>query len=73
MDKRTQSLIFLVCLLAVTLAFGYVIAAPFLKPVAFAAILAIAAFPMHERVQRKIGTPGWAALVSTWFHSPCCF
>ena len=65
MDKRTQALIFLVCLLAVTLAFGYVIAAPFLKPVAFAAILAIAAFPMHERVQGKIPKPGWAALVST--------
>ena len=65
MDKKTRVLIFLLSLLAVTLAFAYVIAEPFLKPVAFAAIIAIAAFPLHERVQKKIAKPGWAALAST--------
>jgi predicted PurR-regulated permease PerM len=65
LDKKTRVLIFLLTLLAVALAFAYVIAEPFLKPVAFAAILAIAAFPLHERVQREIKKPGWAAFVST--------
>jgi len=65
LNKKTQALVFLVSLLAVTLAFAYVILAPFLRPVAFAAILAIAAFPLHEKVQRKFRKPGWAALVTT--------
>jgi predicted PurR-regulated permease PerM len=51
--------------LAVTLAFTYVIPEPFLKPIAFAAILAIAAYPLHERVQKEIKSPGWAAFMST--------
>lgn len=65
MDKKTRVLIFLLSLLAVTLAFTYVISEPFLKPVAFAAILAIAAYPLHERVQKEIKSPGWAAFMST--------
>lgn len=65
MDKKTRVLIFLLSVLALTLAFAYVIAKPFLKPVAFAAILAIAAFPLHERVQKEFKRPGLAALTTT--------
>jgi predicted PurR-regulated permease PerM len=65
LDKKTRILVFLLILLAITLAFAYVIAKPFLKPVAFAAILAIAAFPLHERVQKRVKGSGWAAFVTT--------
>src|ERR1035438_919089 len=64
-EKRT-TILFLVALLAIVLGFTYVITEPFLKPFAFAIILAVVFYPVHERILGWTKhRPGSAALLST--------
>ncbi len=55
-------LFFLIGLLAYLV---YLVLAPFLVPLAWAAILVVFAFPLHRRVQRRIAGPSRAALATT--------
>ncbi len=65
MTKKTIGLIFLVSLAAIALYLSYKIAEPFLKPILFALVLAIAFHPVHIRVHKRIRNANLAALVST--------
>jgi len=64
-EKRT-TILFLLALLLIVLGFTYVITEPFLKPFAFAIILAVVFYPVHERLLGWTKhRPGSAALLST--------
>lgn len=64
-SKRT-TIIFLSVLLLVALALAFVITRSFLKPFAFAIILAVVFYPFHEHVLRRMKRQaGRASLVST--------
>jgi predicted PurR-regulated permease PerM len=65
MEKKNLVLIFLLIVLLIALLMAYRIALPFLKPVAFASILAISVYPLHKRLTQRVKWPGVAALVST--------
>jgi len=64
-SKRT-TIIFLSALLLIALALSFVITRPFLKPFAFAIILAVVFYPAHEHIlrwnKRRVGS---SALLST--------
>lgn len=62
--KRTTS-IFLLALAAISLYLCYVIARPFLNPVFFAIVIAIAFYPVHARILNAVRNANSAALVST--------
>ncbi len=64
-SKRT-TIIFLTALLLIVLALAIVIAHSFVRPVAFAIILAVVFYPLHERVLRQVKQKaGTASLIST--------
>ncbi|HKV23066.1 MAG TPA: AI-2E family transporter [Candidatus Acidoferrum sp.] len=63
--KNRTTTVFLLGLIAVALYLCYVLISPFLKPVAFSAILAILFFPMHSRIRRRIRNRTASALIST--------
>ena len=63
--KRT-TIIFLAVLLLIVLALTFVITQSFLRPLAFAIILAVVFYPLHERILRRLKRKaGTAALIST--------
>jgi predicted PurR-regulated permease PerM len=43
----------------------YVMARPFMEPVAFAAVMAIVFHPLHDRIRRRVRGPNLAALLAT--------
>lgn len=62
--KRT-TLLFLACLSAVAVAFCFLLLAPFLKAVIFAAVLAIIFYPLHARIRQRTRSRDLAAAMST--------
>src|SRR5271167_2611328 len=66
MHSKRTTIIFLSVLLLIALALSFVITQSFLKPFAFAIILAIVSYPLHERLlqwnKRRVGS---SALLST--------
>jgi predicted PurR-regulated permease PerM len=65
MITRRSTLIFLLTLAAVSLFLCYLLFQPFIFPLISATVIAIVFYPMHARVQRRIGNPSLAALVTT--------
>ncbi len=66
MNTKRATIIFLSALLLIVLGLAFVITQSFLKPIAFAIILAVVFYPLHERiVQWNKGRPGGSALLST--------
>ncbi len=66
MHSKRTTIIFLSVLLLIALGLSFVITSSFLKPFAFAIILAVVVYPLHERLlrwnKRRVGS---SALVST--------
>ncbi len=52
MNSKRTTIVFLAVLVLLVLALAIVITWPFLKPFAFAVILAVVFYPVHERVLR---------------------
>src|SRR6202142_4201149 len=66
MNAKRTTIAFLLTLLLIVLGLTFVITQSFLEPFAFAIILAIVFYPLHERVLRRMKRrPGSAALIST--------
>jgi predicted PurR-regulated permease PerM len=66
MNSKRATIIFLSVLLLIALGLTFVITRSFLEPFAFAIILAVVFYPMHERIlQRNHRRPGRSALLST--------
>jgi predicted PurR-regulated permease PerM len=64
LNKRV-TLIFLLTLTAISLYLSYLLFRPFLSPMLSALVIGIVFFPVHSRMQRLIGSPSLAALLST--------
>ena len=67
MNTKRATIIFLSALLLIVLVLAFVITRSFLKPIAFAIILAVVFYPLHERILRwKSWAVGqFSALMST--------
>lgn len=66
MKSKRTTLIFLLVLLLAVAAVAFAITRSFLRPVAFAIILAVVFYPLHEHMLRWLkGRRGWASLLST--------
>jgi predicted PurR-regulated permease PerM len=66
MNSKRTTIFFLAALLVLVLLLAIVITGPFLKPFAFAVILAVVFQPLHERVLRITKQRhAWGALIST--------
>ena len=66
MNSRRNTIVFLVTLVLVALVLSFMITRPFLKPFAFAVILAIVFYPIQRYMLRFTkGRRGWSALLST--------
>jgi predicted PurR-regulated permease PerM len=66
MNNKRTTIVFLMALLLIVLGLSFVITRPFLSPFAFAIILAIIFYPLHERVLRRVKQrAGTASLIST--------
>jgi predicted PurR-regulated permease PerM len=65
MNGNRSTFAFLAALTAVAVFFCYLLAAPFLKPIAFSFILAIVVYPAHARLRRWIHNRNVAAFLST--------
>ena len=66
MNSKRTTIIFLSVLLLIVLGLAFVITQSFLKPFAFAIILAVVFYPLHERILRwNKGRPAGSALLST--------
>ena len=66
MNTKRTTIIFLATLVILVLGLAVIITRPFLQPFAFAVILAVVFFPIHERVLRAFKKRrGLASLVST--------
>ncbi len=59
---KNPSLIFLFVLLVLLAPAAYLLTEPFFRPLAFAVILAVACYPIYERIAVKSGAPGRAAV-----------
>ena len=64
-ERNRLSLVFLLGLTAVALYLCYILVAPFLKSILFAAIVAVVICPVHTRIRRRIRNSNAAAAVST--------
>lgn len=65
MVKRRVTIIFLSAMTAVALYFSYLLFRPFLKPLLYAAVIAVVFFPIHVQIHRWLRSPSLAALAST--------
>jgi predicted PurR-regulated permease PerM len=65
MVPKRRTLIFLACLTAVAVVFCFLLLAPFLKAIVFAAVLAIIFYPLYIQVRRRSRNRSVAAAVST--------
>lgn len=63
--KKRSTLIFLIALVLLSLFLCYLLFKPFISPLLSAIVIAIVFYPVHARVQRSVGRPGLAALIST--------
>jgi len=67
MNSKRTTIIFLASLVILVLGVAAMITRPFLQPFAFAVILAVVFFPVHERVLRMLKSRrGIASLISTF-------
>jgi predicted PurR-regulated permease PerM len=64
-SRRQTTLIFLAGLTAIAIVFCFLLVAPFLKVIAFSAIIAIIFYPLHARVRRWMRKRDLAAALST--------
>jgi len=71
MNSDRATLVFSAVLTPLALFFCYLLAAPFLKPIAFSVILAIVFYPLHSRTRRWIRNRNVAPLVSTFLIVSC--
>ena len=66
MNGKRTTIVFLLALLLIVLGLTFVITQPFLKPFAFAIILAVVFYPLHERILRwNNQRTGSSSLLST--------
>ncbi|MGC2108878.1 MAG: AI-2E family transporter [Candidatus Korobacteraceae bacterium] len=66
MNSKRTTIIFLTVLILLVLGLAIIITWPFLKPLAFAIILAVVFYPVHDRILRLTGQRhGWGALITT--------
>jgi len=65
MEKRRVTLIFLIILAILALAFCYVLFNPFIRPLVSATVIAIVFYPVQSRMLRLVRSPSVAALLST--------
>ncbi len=65
MPQNRSTYIFLLCLTLATSYGCYLLVAPFFKPIIFASVIAILFYPVHSRIQRRIGNRTAAGLLST--------
>jgi predicted PurR-regulated permease PerM len=66
MNSKRATIIFLTILVLLVSSLAVMVTWHFLKPFAFAIILAVVFYPVHERVLRFMkGRNGWSALIST--------
>lgn len=66
MNSKRATVIFLSALVLLALGLTFIITQPFVKPFAFAVILAVVFYPLHDRVLRDTRQRrGWAALLSS--------
>lgn len=63
MRRYTLTFLFLACAAAIYVC--YVMAKPFVKPIVFAAVMAIVFYPMHARISARVRGQNLAALLST--------
>ncbi len=67
MNNKRSTIIFLSALVLLVLALSLLITAPFLKPFAFAVILAVVFYPLHQRILRLTKKRnGLGSLLSTF-------
>lgn len=67
LQEHRKAIAFLAVLLLVTLVFTVVIGFPFLRPLAYALILATVFHPLQVYLRKRIHRQGWAAFLSTAF------
>ena len=66
MNSKRTTIIFLVVLVLLVVGLAIIITRPFLKPFAFAVILAVVFYPVHERILHLARhRRGWGAFLST--------
>jgi predicted PurR-regulated permease PerM len=66
MNSKRATVIFLAALVLLALGLTFIITWPFVKPFAFAVILAVVFYPLHNLILRATGQRrGWAALLSS--------
>jgi predicted PurR-regulated permease PerM len=66
MNSKRTTILFLLALILLVLVLAVIITRPFLKPFAFAIILAVVFYPLHERISLRLKKrPGAASLIST--------
>jgi predicted PurR-regulated permease PerM len=66
MKSKRNTIIFLSVLVALAVLLSIIVIEPFLRPFAFAIILAVVFYPVHERICRATkARAGWGALLST--------
>src|ERR1700684_4345560 len=66
MKRKRSTIIFLSVLVGLALLLSIIVTRPFLKPFAFAVILAVVFYPLHEKILRATkARAGWGALLST--------
>jgi predicted PurR-regulated permease PerM len=63
--KKRQELIFLSCLMGFLGVLCYLVAQPLLGPALFACLMAVAFYPVHRNLVRRIRRPTMSALLST--------
>ena len=64
MTNKRSTLIFLLILAVVASYFCYVLAGPFLTSIAWAVVIAVMFFPIHNRIRREVPSANAAALLS---------
>ncbi|HLH07860.1 MAG TPA: AI-2E family transporter [Terriglobales bacterium] len=64
MSGKNATLVFLAVLLVVSFALAYFVARPFIKPVAFAIIIAVVFNPLYERILKAVKGRGRASLLT---------
>ncbi|HMK31368.1 MAG TPA: AI-2E family transporter [Terriglobales bacterium] len=65
MHKKKATIIFLLVILAISVGFCFVILQPFLEPLAYAIVLAIACHPLLLWLQKHVKNPSRASLLAT--------
>jgi predicted PurR-regulated permease PerM len=64
--RNYQPLVTLLILAVLSLGFVYVLMKPFLEPVFFAVVLAIAVSPLHRRIALRVRSQAGAAAITTF-------